>query len=202
MLTALLSAFKKDDDLRDFARALVGFGWDILASSGTKKFLDQYDIPSIDVGSIVGEPILGHRVVTLDRRIYAALLARKFNADDAAELDRIGMRMIDLVYVDLYPLADELAKSDCTFDSVIEKTDIGGPTLLRAAAKGRRLTLCKPSQFENVLGVIGSPAVHRDAQFMHKFLSNLAADAEETVAEYATLSANFHRSVGDGEAFQ
>src|SRR5579884_603882 len=130
MKVALFSAYQKSDTLADLARALHERGWEILASAGTKAFLDAKSIPSTDVSTIVGEPILGHRVVTLSREIHAGLLAR---VEDQSELDRLGIKRIDLVYVDLYPLTEEIAKPDATEASVIEKTDIGGPTLLRAA---------------------------------------------------------------------
>jgi phosphoribosylaminoimidazolecarboxamide formyltransferase / IMP cyclohydrolase len=197
---ALLSAYNKDVALRDFAEDLVGEGWKLLASSGTKKFLDQHGIPSDDVADMVGEPMLGHRVVTLDRKIYAALLARLDNKEDLVELRRIGVEPISLVYVDLYPLAAELENPKRTFDSIIEKTDIGGPTLLRAAAKGRRFVVSSPEQFQRVLAVMQSedPNPIRRAKFMTAFLSGLAAEAETKVAEYAALSAKFHQTVADG----
>jgi phosphoribosylaminoimidazolecarboxamide formyltransferase/IMP cyclohydrolase len=196
--TALLSAYRKDNRLSDFAHELVGLGWKLLASAGTKRFLDQRGIPSIDVADLVGPPILGHRVVTLDRGIYAAILARLNNSDDMAELERMRIDPIHLVYVDLYPLAQELASDSCTFDSIIEKVDIGGPTLLRAAAKGDRIVVSSPEQFGRVLSVIRSPldgAPSLDATLMRRFLSGLAADAEKMVANYAGMSASFHRSV-------
>jgi phosphoribosylaminoimidazolecarboxamide formyltransferase / IMP cyclohydrolase len=149
--TALLSAYHKDNHLRHFANSLVGLGWNLIASAGTKKFLDQYGIPSTDIADLVGPPILGHRVVTLDRKIYAALLARMDNPQDVAELKRIGVEPISLVYVDLYPLAEELKSKDCSTASVIEKTDVGGIALLHAAAKGQRYVVSHPSQFEIVL---------------------------------------------------
>jgi phosphoribosylaminoimidazolecarboxamide formyltransferase/IMP cyclohydrolase len=199
---ALLSAYHKDDRLRDFAKSLIGLGWKLLASSGTKKFLDQNDVPSTDIADLVGPPILGHRVVTLDRKVYAAILARADNPDDMAELKRIGVEPISLVYVDLYPLEEELRSENCTIASILEKTDIGGPTLLRAAAKGRLYVVSNPNQFENVLNFMrspGDPNPFRAHKFVNGFFSHLALAAEETVARYAELSAEFHRSVADGD---
>src|SRR4051812_44091530 len=118
MSIALLSAYHKDERLADFARTLSAFGWEILASAGTKKFLDERGIASTDVATIVGQPILGHRVVTLSREIHAGLLARK---EDEAELKRLGIRRIDLVYVDLYSLENEIVNSTATEESVLEK---------------------------------------------------------------------------------
>ena len=186
MRTALFSAYKKTDELANFARALKERGWDILASSGTKKFFDEQGIESTDVATIVGEPILGHRVVTLSREIHAGILARP---EDEEELKRLGIRSIDLVYVDLYPLEEEIAKPEATEESVIEKTDIGGPTMLRAAAKGRRIVLLNPSQFQKALGYIDGGKDDK------KYLASLAADAEKIVAHYAAACAAFTKNV-------
>lgn len=186
MKTALLSAYHKTDELVDFARALKEHGWDILASSGTKKFLDERKIESTDVATIIGKPILGHRVVTLSREIHAGILAR---AEDEEELKRLGIRRIDLVYVDLYPLEEEIAKSGATEESVIEKTDIGGPTLLRAAAKARRIVLSNQPQFQKALEYIDGGKEDK------KYLASLAAEAEKVVANYAAASAVFTKDV-------
>ena len=186
MKTALLSAYQKTDELADFALALKERGWDILASAGTKKFLAEKGVESTDVASIVGEPILGHRVVTLSREIHAGLLARP---EDEDELRRLRIRCIDLVYVDLYPLEEEIAKPDATEDSVIEKTDIGGPTMLRSAAKGRRIVLSSPRQFKEALGYIDGGREDR------KYLAKLAAEAEQIVARYCSVSAAFMMQV-------
>lgn len=188
MKTALLSAYQKTDALADFAGELKKRGWDILASAGTTKFLAERGIEAIDVATIVGPPILGHRVVTLSREIHAGLLARP---EDEAELQKLGLRRIDLVYVDLYPLEEEIAKPGATEESVIEKTDIGGPALLRSAAKGRRIVLSNPAQFKPALEYIDSGREDK------KYLAGLAAEAESAVAAYASASAEFtqHMSI-------
>src|SRR3989338_5276489 len=184
MKTALLSAYQKTDELADFARELKKRGWDILASAGTTKFLMEKGVASTDVATIIGEPILGHRVVTLSREIHAGILAR---AEDAEELKRLGIRCIDLVFVNLYPLQEEIAKQGATEESVIEKTDIGGPTLLRAAAKARRIVLSSASQFQAALAYIDANIEDK------KYLAGLAAEAESLVAEYARASAEFNK---------
>ena len=190
MKTALLSAYQKTDELADFARELKKRGWDILASAGTTKFLMEKGVASTDVATIIGEPILGHRVVTLSREIHAGILAR---AEDAEELKRLGIRCIDLVFVNLYPLQEEIAKQGATEESVIEKTDIGGPTLLRAAAKARRIVLSRASQFNSALAYIDSGKEDK------RYLANLASQAERVVADYAAASASFSVRVAAGE---
>jgi|SRR3989344_4417551 len=181
MKTALLSAYKKTDELADFARALKDRGWDILASAGTVKFLAEKGIEATDVATIVGPPILGHRVVTLSREIHAGLLAKP---EDEAELERLGIRRIDLVYVDLYPLEEEINHPGATEESILEKTDMGGPALLRSAAKGRRIVLSSSAQFAKALTYIDTNAENR------KYLAFLAVEAEGRVAAYAAASAN------------
>ncbi|OHA34173.1 MAG: hypothetical protein A2928_04710 [Candidatus Taylorbacteria bacterium RIFCSPLOWO2_01_FULL_45_15b] len=192
--TALLSAYNKDG-LDEFADTLKKRNWDLLASAGTKKFLGQQGIEARDVADLVGVPILGHRVVTLSREIHAALLAQD-TPEDNAELERLGIPRIDLVYVDLYPLVEEIAKTERTILSVIEKTDIGGPTLLRSAAKGRRIVVSSPLQFKWVLENMDRTDYH---DYDTRFISKLVAEAEETVSRYCRASASFHAKIAGVE---
>lgn len=184
MKTALLASYTKDKDLLSLGTLLRTANWELVGSSGTARFLSENGIPCRDVADMVGPPILGHRVVTLSRKVYAALLSRP---EDSDELTRIGVKPIDLVYVTLYPLEKAIAEGGSESD-VIEKTDIGGPTLLRAAAKGRRLTLSSPNQIEELRAYIesGSPESARE-QLVTKF----AAAAERRVAEYVGASATY-----------
>src|SRR3989344_2240264 len=135
MKTALLASYEKDETLLRLGRLLKDNGRALLGSMGTAKYLNDNKIPCRDVAEIVGPPMLGHRVVTLSRELHAGLLSTEA---DAAELEKLGVPRIDLVYVTLYPLEKTIADPKATPDDVLEKTDIGGPTLLRAAAKGRR----------------------------------------------------------------
>src|SRR3989344_7049763 len=146
MKTALLASYEKDEHVVKLGRLLLDNSWNILASAGTAKFLNENKITARDVSEIVGPPILGHRVVTLSRELHAGLLATDA---DQAELDKLGVPRIDLVYVTLYPLEKTIADS-ASPEQVLEKTDIGGPTLLRAAAKGRRIVLSSPSQIDEL----------------------------------------------------
>ncbi|MEK7650848.1 MAG: hypothetical protein AAB364_03235 [Patescibacteria group bacterium] len=191
--SALLSAYDKTG-VEDLAQGLTDLGWNILASSGTRKYLVEKGVESRDVADLVGEPILDHRVVTLSRKIHAGLLARN-NLDDLAELKRIDAPFIDLVFVDLYPLQDEISKADRTLRSVIDKTDIGGPTLLRAAAKGRRLVLCNPNQISGILNYLRVSATVGSAEKHESLVSALVAQAEFLVADYCRASALFHQGV-------
>ena len=181
---ALISVFYKDGSV-EFAMALVALGWKIFASGGTAKFLAKAGVPVTDVATLVGEPILGHRVVTLSREVHAGLLAT-MSEDDLAKLEELGIPFFDLFYGNFYPLAAAIAKSDATLASVIEDTDIGGPTMMRAAAKGQRIVIADAVDRENVLKLLTefgrvSPEVRR----------HLAAKAEGIVANYVLMSARF-----------
>ncbi len=183
--TALLSVYNKVG-IEEFARELVGLGWHILASGGTATKLKAADIPVQDVAQLVGgQAILGHRVVTLSREVHAGLLARPAK-EDLAELERLGIPFIDLVCVDLYPLTAEIAKPNATRESVVEQTDIGGPTMLRSAAKGQRIVIADAATRQEVVDWLkaGEP----DAT---DFRRQLAARAEATAAAYILESARY-----------
>jgi phosphoribosylaminoimidazolecarboxamide formyltransferase/IMP cyclohydrolase len=179
---ALLSVYDKSG-IVEFAQGLADLGWQLYASGGTAKAIADAGITVTDVSELVGGgAILGHRVVTLSREISAGLLADKASSEDTAEMSKLGLPIIDLVCVDMYPLEEAIAGSE----SVTEKTDIGGPTMLRSAAKGRRIVLSHPEQRQLVLDWLkaGKPD---EADF----LDNLAARAEYEVARYVTASAKY-----------
>ena len=179
--TALLASYEKDENLSHLGKLLIANNWTLLGSAGTAKYLNDNKIPCRDVAEVIGKPILGHRVVTLSRELHAALLSTPKDAD---ELTSLGIEPIDLVYVTLYPL-EKTIEGGGTPEEVIEKTDIGGPTLLRAAAKGRRIVLSSPDQlgeFEQRL---------KNATLDEKYRTALAAAAERRVADYVATSASY-----------
>ena len=187
---ALLSVYDKTG-IVEFAQSLVALGWTLYASGGTAKAIASARIPVTDVADLVGgEAILGHRVVTLSREVHAGILARNTDAD-IAELEREGIHRIDLVCVDMYPLTQEIDKLGSTPESVIEQTDIGGPTMLRSAAKGRRIVMCEAKDRSRVIEWLKAGEPDRET-----FLTELAAKAEAVVSEYCLASALYH---GKGE---
>ncbi|OGC88427.1 hypothetical protein A2419_01635 [Candidatus Adlerbacteria bacterium RIFOXYC1_FULL_48_26] len=195
--TALFSSYAKPPELKEFAKTLYFQGWNIVASGGTALFLREVEeIQVTDVATMVGPPILGHKVVTLSREVHAAILADLTNPEEVEELERLKINPINLVYVDLYPLQQEISKEGATFDSVIKMTDIGGPTMLRAAAKGGRIVLVSPAQFPDTLHHLNKV---RDNELTgvqrRSFLSTLAADAERLVMDYCSASCIFHKKV-------
>ncbi len=186
--TALLTASDKTD-LPPFAARLSDLGWRILASTGTKAHLDGFGITCRDVADIVGPPILGHRVVTLSREIFASILAQDTPADNE-ELQRLGLSRIDLVCVDLYPLGKAIEDMKDGFDVIRNTTDIGGPSLLRAAAKGGRIVVSRKDDFEVALELAEDLARQNDMKSpeRQKKLAALAWAAEMTVMEYCRIS--------------
>ena len=152
MPTAILSVHDKTG-LIEFAKALADLGWTLLASGGTAKLLRDNSISVTEVADYTKSPeILGGRVKTLHPAVHGGLLARPTREDHQQLLD-LGWDYIDLVAVNLYPFEETIAKPDVTFADAIENIDIGGVTLIRAAAKNHeRVTLvCDPADYDTVL---------------------------------------------------
>src|SRR3989344_4478336 len=193
MRTALISVYDKTGII-EFAQDLISLDFKIWASGGTAKHLKDAGVSVEDVVNLVGArlpdgqggAIFGHRVVTLSREIHAGLLA-KDNKEDREELQKLKIPFIDLVCVDLYPLEEEIKNPGATRESVIEKTDIGGSTLLRAAAKGERIVICDADDRKGVIEWLKNGEPERE-----KFLNKLAAKAEAVVARYCDTSAEYH----------
>ena len=183
-MQALLASYEKDDTLLRLGRALKTNDWTLLGSAGTAKYLNENGISCMDVADIVGKPILGHRVVTLSRELHAALLS---TVKDVDEMKKLGLEPIDLVYVTLYPLEKTISEGGSPAE-VIEKTDIGGPALLRSAAKGRRLALSDPSQIGAIEQWLEGGAKEDERKALAE---KLAAAAERRVAEYVAASADY-----------
>src|SRR5512141_3186700 len=152
MPTAILSVHNKSG-LVDFAKALCDLNWTLLASGGTAKLLRDNNIAVTEVADYTKSPeILGGRVKTLHPAVHGGLLARPTEEDHQQLLD-LGWDYIDLVAVNLYPFEETIAKPDVSYAEVIENIDIGGVTLIRAAAKNHeRVTLvCDPADYRSVL---------------------------------------------------
>ncbi|MEX2055249.1 MAG: hypothetical protein WD972_03640 [Candidatus Andersenbacteria bacterium] len=183
--TMLLSVYDKTN-LVEYVRELIKRDWKLLASGGTAKAITEAGLPVKDIADIVGNPILGHRVVTLSREIHAGLLA-KDTPEDRAELENLGIDWIDAVCVDLYPLLDAIKKPDATKQSIIEMTDIGGPTMLSSAAKGRRFVMSKTAELETFIKWLGAKEPNPDL-----LRNEMAVKADIRVSVYRLTSALYH----------
>ena len=190
---ALISVYDKTG-IPEFAKELVNLGWKIISSGGTAKHLTDSGILVTDVAEITGMPaILSHRVVTLNHKIHGGLMALD-TPEHLAEMKKYQIPWIDMVCVDLYPLEEETKKTGATRESVIEKTDVGGPTMIRSSLKGRRITICDPADRTKVIEWLknGEP----DSK---EFINNLAAKAEMVISRYCAISGAYH-SAGKYEA--
>ncbi len=188
---ALISVYNKKGVV-EFAQRLVKLGWRIISSGGTAKALTEAGVPVKDVAELVGGgPILGHRVVTLSRQVHAALLADLKKPADIAELEGLNIPIIGMVVCDFYPLAMAIAKLGATIDSVVDMTDIGGPCMVRSAAKGGRIVICRMQDREYILHILET-----QGEVPAETIQSLRAIAEFEVATYVATSAIFH---GNGQ---
>lgn len=186
---ALLSTSNKTG-LVEFARSLVtDFGFEVISSGGTAKVLATAGLPVTKVSDYTGSPeILGGRVKTLHPRIHGGILARRQVAQDSQDLEANHIQAIDLVVVNLYPFVQTISQPDVSIAEAIEQIDIGGPTLLRAAAKNHAdvTVLCEPTQYEGYLQQLrqqgqASLAFRRDCA-QKAFL--LTASYDQAIAAY------------------
>lgn len=178
---ALLSVSRKDG-LEDFARGLVERGFEIVASGGTARFLEGCGIAVRQVSEVTGHPeILDGRVKTLHPRIHGGILARRSRPDDLESLDSLGIRPIDVVAVNFYPFEETVARG-AGEDEVRENIDIGGPCLVRAAAKNWPdvAVVVDPGDYPAVLSALEDP----DPGVSHALRRRLAGAAFAATAAY------------------
>ena len=162
---ALISVSDKTG-VASFARELVNLGYHILSTGGTAKLLSAEGIACQEVADYTGFPeMLDGRVKTLDPHIHAGILARRPVPEHMAALAEHGIEPIDIVCVNLYPFEQTIAKPDCTFELAVENIDIGGPTMIRAAAKNHEsvTVLVDPSDYTRVIEEIKATGAVSDA---------------------------------------
>lgn len=187
MPKAILSVHDKSG-LLDFAKGLASLGWTLLASGGTAKLLRENNINVTEVADYTKSPeILGGRVKTLHPAIHGGLLARPTDSDHQQLLD-LGWDYIDLVAVNLYPFEETIAKPNVTYADAIENIDIGGVTLIRAAAKNHeRVTLvCDPADYNHVLEMLSKGEVPSPMR-KHLAIKGFASTAHYDTAIHAYL---------------
>ncbi len=194
---ALISVSDKTG-LAPFARGLHELGVEIVSTGGTARFLDKAGVPVLPVAELTGFPeILDGRVKTLHPRIHGGLLADRSRASHLGQLKEHGIAPIDLVAVNLYPFEQTVAAGEASFEETVEMIDIGGPTMVRAAAKNHQgvVVVVDPADYGSILETLAGdersvpPALRR----------GLAAKAFRHTRDYDTAIASWMEAQG-GEA--
>jgi phosphoribosylaminoimidazolecarboxamide formyltransferase/IMP cyclohydrolase len=184
---AILSVSDKTG-IVELARALRAKDVEILSTGGTAKHLADNGIDVTSIAQWSGAPeILGGRVKTLTPRVFGAILFDRANESHRADVDRLGIPPIDLVVVNLYPFEATIAKEGVTVDEAIEQIDVGGPSMLRAAAKNHRsvLPLCDPSLYADFLRELEAGEISDEFRFRCAIeVFEKTSQYDETIAAY------------------
>jgi phosphoribosylaminoimidazolecarboxamide formyltransferase/IMP cyclohydrolase len=180
----------------EFARGLTALGIEILSTGGTAQVLSDAGIPVVPVEDFTGFPeMLDGRVKTLHPRIHAGILHRRDDPSHQQTMTAHGLKSIDLVVVNLYPFEQTVARPDCTFATAVENIDIGGPSLLRAAAKNHADVgvVVDPDDYPAVLA-----ALHAEGALSGAHKLTLAKKAFGLTARYDGAIADYLGSLGEG----
>ena len=175
----------------DFCRNLRRLGWEIIATGGTQKLLEDSGVETIGISEVTGFPeICDGRVKTLHPKVHGGLLARRDDESHLKALKDNAIEFIDMVCVNLYPFRQTIAKPDVKMEDAIENIDIGGPSMLRSAAKNYRdvTVVCDPQDYERIIAEIeegGNTKVETRLQ--------LSAKAYTQTAEYDMCIATYMR---------
>jgi phosphoribosylaminoimidazolecarboxamide formyltransferase / IMP cyclohydrolase len=192
---ALISTYDKTG-LDVFARGLAELGWELVASGGTAAYLEELGLTVERVEDLTDSPeMLGGRVKTLHPRIHAAILARRDRDDDVATLEEHEIEPFDLVCVNLYPFEEVSSKKGVTEAEAVEMIDVGGPSMLRGAAKNfaHCAPVCRPERYGFVLDELRG-----EGKLSIETRRELAAEAFATTAAYEAAIASWF---ADREAF-
>jgi phosphoribosylaminoimidazolecarboxamide formyltransferase / IMP cyclohydrolase len=198
---ALISVSDKTGVL-DFAQALSALGVNILSTGGTAKLLQENGVQVTEVADYTGFPeMLDGRVKTLHPKVHGGILARRDLPEHVAKLEEHGIPQIDMVVVNLYPFQQTVAKQECSLEDAIENIDIGGPTMLRSAAKNHRdvVVIVDPSDYGVVLAEMkGTGTDAGPVSYETKF--RLAKKVFAHTAQYDGAITNYLTSLGEDRA--
>lgn len=175
----------------EFASGLESLGWEIIATGGTMKLLQEAGLKVINISEITGFPeICDGRVKTLHPKVHGALLGRRDLESHRRQLKENGIEYIDMVCVNLYPFKQTISKPDVTMENAIENIDIGGPSMLRSAAKNWRdvTVVCHPEDYKAILDEIRSTG-----NTLPETRLKLSAKAYTHTAEYDIMIATYMR---------
>lgn len=185
MRLALLSVHNKTG-IVEFATELAALGFTLVSTGGTSKALTDAGLTVVQVDQLTGVPeMLEGRVKTLHPAVHGGILAKRARADHMETLAKFGMAPIDVVAVNLYPFVQTIAKPDVTEAEAIEQIDVGGPTMIRAAAKNHKdvFVVCDPADYSQVVAKL------KDGSADLSFRKQLAQKAFDQTAKYDTAIA-------------
>lgn len=196
---ALISVSDKTGIL-DFARGIHAMGVEIISTGGTAKALREAGIPVQEVSDYTGFPeMLDGRVKTLHPKIHGGLLAVRDNAEHMKAVAEHGIGLIDMVVVNLYPFEKVSAKKNVSLEEVVENIDIGGPSMLRSAAKNYKsvAVVTNPARYKDILAELQA----NSGILPDRTLINLATEVFERTSAYDRLIADFLNRRFSSEAF-
>src|SRR5262245_19682875 len=185
-MRAILSVSDKAG-IADLGRALAARRVELVSTGGTAKALQEAGLAVISVSDVTGFPeMMDGRVKTLHPRVHGGILARRNRPDDLAAIDAQGIVPVDLVVVNLYPFAKAAQNPDLPFDDLVEEIDIGGPSMVRAAAKNFRdvLVVVDPADYPRVIEALrdgGGPTLAFRLELMKKAFAH-TAEYDTTIA--------------------
>lgn len=185
---------EKTPEFLKFVKFLVSLGWTIYSSGGTHKFLTDNGVDAIEAEVLTGLPSMFRgRVKTLHPAVLSGMIVSK---DLLPELDERGYIEFHLIYVTLYPLGEEIEREGATFESCIEKTDVGGPTMIQAACKSCRIiVITDPSQLRKITAWFNEGCPDEA-----EFVFDLATEALLHCADYADLVAQVRQNFSPSQA--
>ncbi len=173
----------------EFVKGLLEQGIEVISTGGTKKLLEENGLQVIGISEVTGFPeIMDGRVKTLHPNIHGGLLAVRDNETHVAQMNELGMEPIDFVVVNLYPFKETIAKPDVTFADAIENIDIGGPTMIRSAAKNHKFVsvIVDPVDYDIVLAEL-----KENGEVKEETKRKLAAKVFRHTAAYDALISNY-----------
>ncbi len=194
-MRALLSVSDKTG-IVEFAKELESLGVEIISTGGTYKKLEEEGIKVTGISDVTGFPeCLDGRVKTLHPAVHGGLLARRDVPEHMEQLKELGIETIDIVAINLYPFKETIMKPDCTLPDAIENIDIGGPTMLRSAAKNHKdvAVICDPADYGKVIEELKAGEISYDAKY------RLALKVFQHTAAYDAMISDYLRKQIDGE---
>lgn len=189
---ALISVSDKSGVV-ELAKALAGLKVEILSTGGTAKVLRQNGVAITDVSDYTGFPeMLDGRVKTLHPKIHGGILGQRGNPDHVATMAKHGIEAIDMVIVNLYPFEATVAKPDCSLEEAIENIDIGGPTMIRSAAKNYRdvTVVVDPGDYDDLTAELrenGGQVSARTRFRLAKKVFQTTARYDEAISNYLSI---------------